>query len=192
MAFLDYTGLQRFLGKLKGLFATFTNVATDESVANIQTAISTHASGLSDMEISPIKFSTASDVVSPFAASTTYLGFVRKSGTTLIVDAYGIGGIDQDIHGVYSSNTWTWESVNKKFALKPINVALDTVTNTSGAYTHTTTASGVTANMEAIHLEYSNPDAFLDSVTITTGANSITLECDNVEGTSDVTVTLLG
>ena len=72
------------------------------------------------------------------------------------------------------------------------DVALDTVTNTSGSYSHTTTVSGVTADMKAIHIEYSNPSAFMDSVTITTAANAITLACDEVAGTSDVTVTLIG
>lgn len=71
---------------------------------------------------------------------------------------------------------------------KPIWIALDTVTNTSGSYTHTTTTELVTAGMKAIQIEVTNPDAFNDEITITVSDGSITLTCASVAGTSGVTV----
>lgn len=191
MGFLDSTGLSTFLAKLKLKFGTFKSVATGASKTGLQTAIYDYATGLTDVELIPIKFSTSNSIEAPFD-STTYIGFVWKSSDRLVVNAYGISGVNEDIVGIYKNSAWTWDSVSKNYAKKPTDVALDTVTNTSGSYTHTTTASGVTADMKAVHIEYSNPGAFQDSVTITTAANAITLECDSVAGTSDVTVTLIG
>ena len=74
---------------------------------------------------------------------------------------------------------------------QPFTVTLDTVTNTSGSYTHTTQNSSITATMKPIQIECSNPDAFGDNITITTSAGEITLTCNEVTGTSDVTVTLM-
>jgi hypothetical protein len=45
--------------------------------------------------------------------------------------------------------------------------------------------------MKPIQIECSNPDAFQDSITVTVTDGYITLECDDVYGTSDVTVTLM-
>ena len=75
--------------------------------------------------------------------------------------------------------------------IQPFTVTLDTVTNTSGSYTHATQNSSITATMKPIQIECSNPDAFGDNITITTSAGEITLTCNEVAGTSDVTVTLM-
>lgn len=74
---------------------------------------------------------------------------------------------------------------------KLIEKTLDTVTNTSGSYTHTTTLSDVTADMKAVMIELSNPSAFLSDITITPADGSITLSCSSVAGTSTVKVGLL-
>ena len=74
---------------------------------------------------------------------------------------------------------------------RPYIVALDTVTNTSGSYTHTTSVANIRDDMKPIQIECSNPDAFQDKVSITTGDGSITLTCANVIGTSSVTVTVM-
>lgn len=75
--------------------------------------------------------------------------------------------------------------------IKPISIQLDTVTNTSGSYTHTTQTNYVVASMKPIQIECSNPSAFQDDITVTTANGSITLSCSSVSGTSDVTVTLM-
>ena len=74
---------------------------------------------------------------------------------------------------------------------KLIVVDLDTVTNTSGSYTHTTTISGVTSEMKPVVLELGNPSAFKSGISITTGTNSVTLTCSSVSGTSTVKVSML-
>ena len=74
---------------------------------------------------------------------------------------------------------------------RPYVVALDAVTNTSGSYTHTTSVANIRDDMKPIQLECSNPDAFQDKVSISTGNGSITLTCANVVGTSSVTVTVM-
>lgn len=71
---------------------------------------------------------------------------------------------------------------------KPITFVLDTVTNTSGAYTHTTTVSAATATMKPIGIEVGNPDAFQGTITVTCDTGAITLSCSSVEGTSTVSV----
>lgn len=68
---------------------------------------------------------------------------------------------------------------------------LDTVTNTSGSYSHTTTISGALAEMKPVKLELSNPGAFLDTITVTPADGSITLSCNSVAGTSTVKVSLM-
>ena len=71
---------------------------------------------------------------------------------------------------------------------KLVEFDLDTVTNTSGSYTHTTTLSDVTHDMKVVVIEVSNPSAFLDEISVTTADGSITLACDSVSGTSEVHV----
>ena len=74
---------------------------------------------------------------------------------------------------------------------KLIVVDLDTVTNASGSYTHSTTVNGITADMKAVMVELGNPDAFLDTINIVTSTNAITLTCSSVAGTSTVKASLL-
>jgi hypothetical protein len=45
--------------------------------------------------------------------------------------------------------------------------------------------------MKPIQIECSNPDAFQDAITVTVTDGYITLECDEVSGTSDVIVTVM-
>lgn len=68
---------------------------------------------------------------------------------------------------------------------------LDRVTCEGGTYTHTTYFSDITQDMKVVILEVSNPGAFNGAITVTSQDGSITLECDEVNGTSDVTVSLL-
>ena len=74
---------------------------------------------------------------------------------------------------------------------KLVSFDLDTVTNTSGSYTHTTVLADVTHDMKAVMIEVSNPDAFNDQIHILTADGSVTLTCDDVAGTSDVTISCL-
>ena len=74
---------------------------------------------------------------------------------------------------------------------KPIVVALDTVTNTSGSYTHTTTVTGVKSSMKPVDIEVGDSTVFKDKITETDLDDEITLGCASVEGTSTVSVTLM-
>ena len=67
---------------------------------------------------------------------------------------------------------------------------LDSMPNTTGSYTHTTSIQGVTSTMKPIMIEYSNPSAFLGNVTVTCDNGSITLSCPNVSGASEISVTV--
>lgn len=66
---------------------------------------------------------------------------------------------------------------------------LDDMTNATGLYSHTTSLSAARATMKAVNIECSNPDAFLDAITITINNGSILLECNKVNGSSSILVT---
>ena len=75
---------------------------------------------------------------------------------------------------------------------KPIVVSLDSVTNTSGSYSHTTSITGVTATMKPIDIEVGDSTIFKDKVSVMVTDNAITLSCNNVVGgPSTVSVTLV-
>lgn len=75
---------------------------------------------------------------------------------------------------------------------KPIVVSLDSVTNTSGSYSHTTSITGVTATMKPIDIEVGDSTIFKDKVSVMCTDNAITLSCNSVEGgPSTVSVTLV-
>lgn len=74
---------------------------------------------------------------------------------------------------------------------KLIEKTLDTVSNTSGSYTHTTTIADVSADMKAVMIELGDPSAFLAPISIVPADGSITLTCSSVAGTSTVKVGLL-
>ena len=66
---------------------------------------------------------------------------------------------------------------------------LDDMTNATGSYSHATSLSAARATMKAVNIECSNPDAFLDAITITINNGSILLECNKVNGSSSILVT---
>ena len=66
-----------------------------------------------------------------------------------------------------------------------------TVTNTSGSYSHTFTDANITSTMKPVQIEYGNVTAFGDDVEVTPGNGTLKIECSDVSGTSDVTITLL-
>lgn len=68
---------------------------------------------------------------------------------------------------------------------------LDTVTNSGGSYTHTTTLANVTHDMKAVLIETDDPTVFGASVHVSTADGSITLSCDEVNGTAEVTVSCM-
>ena len=74
---------------------------------------------------------------------------------------------------------------------KSLTVQLDTVTNTSGSYSHTTSNELVTENMKPVQIECSDSAVFRGDITITTGNGTVTLACSNVVGTSSVSVVLM-
>lgn len=72
-----------------------------------------------------------------------------------------------------------------------IEIDLDEVSNTSGAYSHTTTVNGITPDHKILTFECDNKSIFKKPITISTGDNSITLSCDEVRGTSNVRVSTI-
>lgn len=113
-----------------------------------------------------------------FTGATT-----SSTGTSGLVPAPGAGTQKYFLKG---DGTWDVPP-----GTKLIEKTLDTVTNTSGAYTHTTTIADVTADMKAVMIELGDPSAFLADITITPADGSITLSCSSVKGTSTVKVGLL-
>lgn len=81
-----------------------------------------------------------------------------------------------------------WES---PAGYKLVVVDLDSITNESGPYNHTTTINGVTADMKPVMLEGSNLSAFKSKVNITTLANGVNLTCTNIHGSTSVKVSLM-
>lgn len=73
---------------------------------------------------------------------------------------------------------------------KLVEVTLTPVSNTSGSYSQTTSDERVTADMVAVKLEIGTPATFNDTITITTGAGTVTLSCADVAGTSTAKVYL--
>ena len=73
----------------------------------------------------------------------------------------------------------------------PIVVQLDAVSDQGGNhyYSHTTTnLEGVVADMKAIQLECSNPSAFQDKITVQVDDGEVTLSCNKIVDTSDVSI----
>lgn len=105
------------------------------------------------------------------------------AGTSGLVPAPAIAEREKFLCG---DGTWTMPEGGKL-----VSFDLDTVTNTSGSYTHTTVLADVTHDMKAVMIEVSNPDAFNDQIHILTADGSVTLTCDDVAGTSDVTISCL-
>lgn len=66
-----------------------------------------------------------------------------------------------------------------------------TVTNTSGSYTTTIQDTRITSDMKALSLEISNPYVFNDKITVTCTNGSVTFACNDVCGTSAVTINIV-
>lgn len=66
-----------------------------------------------------------------------------------------------------------------------------TVTNTSGSYTTTIQDARITSDMKALSLEISNPYVFNDKITVTCTNGSVTFACNDVCGTSAVTINIV-
>ena len=66
---------------------------------------------------------------------------------------------------------------------------LDNMTNASGVYSHSTAIPLARASMKAVNIECSNPDAFLDAIAVTISNGSVLVECNNVLGSSTISVT---
>lgn len=88
----------------------------------------------------------------------------------------------------YFREDGTW---NVPPGAKPYAVSLGEITNTSGSYSHTFTTANVRDDMKPICVEVSDPDVFKDAITVSTGDGTITVSCDNMSGTSDITVTIM-
>ena len=128
-----------------------------------------------------------------------------SDGLMSSADKGKLDGIAAGATAVTVNNTLTSDSTTQALSaaqgkvlsesiIKPVTIDLDTVTNTSGSYTHTTSISTsgiITEGMKCIGLEVGNPAAFKDMPTITAGTDAITLSCSSVSGTSTVRVIMM-
>lgn len=66
-----------------------------------------------------------------------------------------------------------------------------TITNVSGSYSNVVEDDRITPDMKAITIDIEHPDVFNDILTVTSGNGSFTLTCNDISGTSDVTVSFI-
>ena len=74
---------------------------------------------------------------------------------------------------------------------RAVEIDFGTVTYNGGAFSDTRTISGITPDMKPIKIDCSNPSIFMDAIHVTTDTGTITLSCNNVQGTSTVKITLV-
>lgn len=87
--------------------------------------------------------------------------------------------------GKYLKSDGTWDFPP---GTSLVTIQLDTVSNSSGSYSHTTYTDQATSSMQAVRIECTNSAAFLDEISITIDNGSVTLTCASVSGTSAVSV----
>jgi hypothetical protein len=123
----------------------------------------------------------AYDLANSKAANTAFTGATSSTdGVKGLVPAPLKGQ-----HTLYLKGDGTWGEPD---GVRLYVADLDTVTNTSGSYTHTSTVTGMTGDLKAVLIECSDPTIFKDKVVITTASDSVTLACSDVSGTSTVKV----
>ena len=74
---------------------------------------------------------------------------------------------------------------------KPYTISLGSITDTNGSYQNTFPVANVRDDMKPIAIEVSNPDVFHSTISVSTGDGEITVECNNMSGTSDISVTIM-
>ena len=165
--------------------ATWANVPDPQ----VMTGASSSAAGTSGLTPAPAagdntKFLRGDATWSAVPDPQTMTGATASAaGTGGLVPAPAAGA---NVYFLKGDGTWAVPAGGKLIVKD-----LDTVTNTSGSYTHSTTISDVTSDMKVVMIELGNPDAFLDTINVTTADGSITLSCNSVAGTSTVKVSLL-
>ena len=181
-------------GSVGNIYATTIPMSSQDSTKiseaiaskkNTQSAVSDpSASGTSATFIASIS-QDAQGVITPSKSTVRTMTGASSSagGATGLVPAPSAGDENKFLK---ADGTW-----NVPPGTKPVVVSLDTVTNTSGSYTHTTTIANVTASMKPIQIEVGNPDAFRDAITVSCTDGYVTLSCSDVVGTSTITVTLM-
>ena len=107
----------------------------------------------------------------------------QAAGTSGRVPAPAVGDKKKFLCG---DGTWAEAEGGKLVVFE-----LDTVTNSGGSYTHTTSIATVSHDMKAVLIETDDPSIFGATVHVTTADGSITLTCDEVNGTADVTVSCM-
>lgn len=117
------------------------------------------------------------------AAITAFVGATSSAaGTSGYVPAPTISDRSKVLTG---NGTWS-DSPGAK--LVTVNGEM---INGSGLYVETFLNNLVTADMKAVDLELSNPEAFLDQITVSSGAGFITVTCQSVSGSSTIKASLL-
>ena len=68
-----------------------------------------------------------------------------------------------------------------------------TISNSGGQYSDTIEDERVTDDMQPVHIEVTNKTAFMsEDITVTCEDGYITIECDDVNGESDIIVYIFG
>lgn len=181
-----YSNSNVYIGTDNCLYSGGTKVLTaHQNISgkkNTQSAVSDpSASGTSLTFISGIS-QNAQGVISPAKKTVATMGGASSSaaGSAGLVPKPNAGQ-----HQLFLKGDGTWDEPD---GVRLYVADLDTVTNTSGSYTHTSTVTGMTSDLKAVLIECSNPEIFRDKVTVTTGSGTVTLTCADVAGTSTVKV----
>ena len=141
----------------------FENAQGYDGVPNLQInsldAIPIKRSGGENAALNEWKANDIVDFIYHVNNQVAYFYMLQVCNASAVKSALGTGSETT----TYLRNDGTWQIPEDT---KPIVISLDTVTNTSGSYTHSTTVEYAVASMKPLQLECSNPDAFQDSVTV--------------------------
>lgn len=191
MGFLDSHGLARFKAKMETLIAG--KLAKNQGSANVGKFMKVNTNG--ELIPSTIPDPTGkADKVSN-ATSGNFAGLDTNGNLT---DS-GSKASDFLLTSQGAANAGKIVKVNDSGDLalaaadtsKLVVFQLDTVTNTSGPYSHTTQIAAASHDMQALVIDVADPSVFKSTISITTIDGGITLECDSVEGTSAVSVSCM-
>jgi len=105
------------------------------------------------------------------------------AGTSGLVPAPAAGD-----DGKFLRGDGTWEEVS--YTISSFAVS-GTITNTSGAYSGTISDSRVSTEMVPFSIAYGTPSAIKDDVSITCNDGYISIACNNIVGSSTISVSIL-
>lgn len=191
MGFLDSRGLARFKAKIDTLIAG--KLAKNQGTSNAGLFMKINTDG--ELIPGPVPDPTGKADKVTRATSGNFAGLDTNGNLT---DS-GSKASDflQQSQGVVNAGKIVKVNDSGYLELAAIETSklvvfnLDTVTNTSGPYSHTTQIAAASHDMQALVINVADPSVFKSAISITPIDGGITLECDSVEGTSAVSVSCM-